>query len=85
VVVMAAKAKVLSLRLPEDQAAELAAVARVDDVPVSEAIREAIAEHIVVRRADEGFQKRLRKQLEDERTILERFLADDSDQPEKPT
>jgi hypothetical protein len=33
----------------------------------------AIDEHIVIRRADEGFQKRLRKQLEDERAILERF------------
>lgn len=32
----------MSLRLPEGQAAELAAVARTDDVKISEAVREAI-------------------------------------------
>lgn len=38
--------KVTSLRLPDYMAAELAAVARADDMPVSEAVREAIEKHI---------------------------------------
>ena len=44
--------KVTSLRLPDYMAAELAAVARADDMPVSEAVREAIEKHIAERRAE---------------------------------
>jgi metal-responsive CopG/Arc/MetJ family transcriptional regulator len=67
--------KAMSLRLPENMAAELAAVARADDVPVSEAIREAIENHIAARRNDKTFQQRLKKRLEEDRLVLER-LAD---------
>jgi ribbon-helix-helix CopG family protein len=65
----------MSLRLPEDKAAELAAVARTDEMPISEVIREAIDNHIATRRADKDFQKRLKKRLEEDREVLER-LAD---------
>ncbi|HEU4705578.1 MAG TPA: hypothetical protein VFS64_00125 [Solirubrobacterales bacterium] len=65
--------KAMSLRLPEGQAAELAAVARTDDVKISEAVREAIDTHIATRRSDPDFQKRLRRQLEKEHAILERL------------
>jgi len=65
--------KVTSLRLPEQLAAELAAVARADDIPVSEAVREAIEKHIAERRADEDFQKRLKKKLEEDQKILKRL------------
>jgi len=44
-------------------------------VPVSEAIREAIAQHIDSRRADPEFQERLRHRIEADRHILKR-LAD---------
>lgn len=67
--------KAMTLRLDEEKAAELEAVARVDRVPVSEAVREAITEHIEARRRDREFQARLQRMLEDEREILER-LAD---------
>ena len=70
-VVMAVKA--MSLRLPEDKAAELAAIARADDMPVSEAVREAIDNHIAARRADKDFQKRLKRRLEEDREVLERL------------
>ena len=46
-------------RLDPEQAAELEAVAEVEGVPVAEAIRNAIAEHIEARRRDEAFQARL--------------------------
>jgi len=64
---------VLSLRLPETMADEIAAVARTDDMSVSEAIREAIADHIAIRRADKAFKDRLKKRLEEDREVLERL------------
>lgn len=65
--------KAMSLRLPEDKAAELAAVARTDEMPISEAVRVAIDNHIASRRADKDFQKRLKKRLEEDREVLERL------------
>jgi predicted DNA-binding protein len=65
--------KAMSLRLPEDLAAELAAVARTDDMPISEAVREAIDQHIAARRADKDFQRRLKRRLEEDREVLERL------------
>ena len=67
--------KAMSLRLSEGQAAELAAVARTDEVKISEAVREAIDGHIAARRSDPDFQKRLRRRLEDEHAILERLAS----------
>ena len=65
--------KAMSLRLPEDKAAELAAVARTDEMPISEVVREAIYNHIAARRADKDFQKRLKRRLEEDREVLERL------------
>jgi predicted DNA-binding protein len=65
--------KVTSLRLPDYMAAELSAVARADDMPVSEAVREAIEKHIAERRADEQFQQRLKKLLEEDQEVLKRL------------
>jgi metal-responsive CopG/Arc/MetJ family transcriptional regulator len=63
----------MSLRLTEDLGAELAAVARADEMPISEAIRKAIEHYIESRRADQEFRARLKKLLEEDREILERF------------
>jgi predicted DNA-binding protein len=65
--------KVTSLRLPDYMAAELAAVARTDEMPVSEAVREAIEKHIAERRADQDFQKRLKRLLQEDQEILKRL------------
>jgi post-segregation antitoxin (ccd killing protein) len=65
--------KAMSLRLPEEKAAELAAIARTDDMPISEAVREAIDNHIAAKRADKNFQKRLKQRLEEDREVLERL------------
>jgi len=65
--------KVTTLRLPDFMAAELAAVARTDDMPVSEAVREAIEKHIDDRRADKEFQRRLKKRLEEDQAVLKRL------------
>jgi hypothetical protein len=65
--------KAMTIRLPADQAADLEAVARVDRVPVAEAVRAAIAEHIAVRREDGDFRERLQQLIEENREILERL------------
>lgn len=65
--------KAMSLRLPEEKAADLAAIARTDDMPVSEVVREAIDNHIAAKRADEDFQKRLKQRLEEDREVLKRL------------
>jgi predicted DNA-binding protein len=67
------KNKVTTLRLSEDQAAELAAVCRADGVKMSEAVREAIDKHIAERREDQEFKERLRKRMEEDREVLERL------------
>jgi hypothetical protein len=63
----------MSLRLSEEMAAEIAAVARIDGVPVTEAVREAIANHINSRQASKDFEQRLKKRLEEDRAALERL------------
>ena len=65
--------KATSLRLPVALADEIAAVARTDAEPMSEAIRTAIDKHIAERRADPDFQKRLKKLLQEQRDVLERL------------
>ena len=65
--------KTTTIRQDADQAAALEAVARVDGVAVSEAVRTAIAQHIDARRNDPEFQERLRRILEEERVVLEKL------------
>jgi hypothetical protein len=69
-------AKVTTLRLSEGMAAELAAVARVDGMSVSEAVREAVEKHIAERRTDQEFRARLKKRLEEDREVLARLTED---------
>lgn len=65
--------RITSLRLTEQMAAEITAVARADDMPVSEAVRQAIEKHIAERRADKDFQARLHKRLEEDQQVLKRL------------
>ena len=62
-----------TVRLPAEQAAALEAIARVDDVPVSEAIRDAVAAHIDARRGDAEFMTRVRRRIAEDREILEKL------------
>jgi predicted transcriptional regulator len=65
--------KTMTLRLSDELAADLEAMARVDDVPVSEAIRVAIDERIKARRDDKQFQSRLRRLMAENQRALERL------------
>ncbi|MGC2374283.1 MAG: DUF6290 family protein [Solirubrobacteraceae bacterium] len=59
------------LRLPDEQAKALDALAMAEETSVSEVIREAIAERIEERRADEDFQDRLRRAVERNQQALD--------------
>lgn len=65
--------KALTLRLPGEQAEALEKVAEIDAVSVTEAIREAIDEHIARRVADEEFQRRLKDSMNRHQRILDRL------------
>lgn len=67
--------KAMTLRLSQEQAEALEAVARADGIPVADAVRLAINEHIEHRRKDKAFQDRLHALLERNQRILEK-LAD---------
>lgn len=63
--------KTLSLRIDDEQARALDAVATTDKTSVSEIIRDAIADRIEKRRSDKDFQARLRTAIEESREALE--------------
>ena len=65
--------KNMTLRLPAEQADELEAVARAEGISVSDAVREAIAEHIERKRKNKAFRDRLRAVMDRDREILERL------------
>ena len=63
--------KTTSLRLEDDQARALDALALADEMSVSEVVREAINDRIEKRRADKDFQARLQRAVERNREALE--------------
>ncbi len=65
----------MTLRLTDEQAEELATIARVENVPIAEEVRRAIADLIAARRRDTAFQARLQASLERNREILERLAT----------
>lgn len=65
--------KSMTLRISDDIAAELDAVARVDGTTVADQVRSAIEDRIAARRADKEFQARRRKALEENKAALERL------------
>lgn len=70
------KTTVTTLRLPAAQAGDVEFVARVDGVPVSKLVRDAIAAHLAARRADPEFQERLRARMAADAQILKRLAGD---------
>lgn len=66
-------AKIMTLRLEDEQAATLELIARADDQSVTEAVRAAIDAHIEERRRDKDFRERLRRRHEEESALYERL------------
>lgn len=63
-------AKAMTIRLSADQAEALETVATIDDQPVAEVVRAAIAEHIEKRRRDRNFQDSLKDRIERTKQLL---------------
>jgi hypothetical protein len=66
-------AKAMTLRITEEQAEQLEAIARVEGATVSDVVREAVAEKIEQRRKDKDFKSRLKQIIEEDRELLERL------------
>lgn len=65
--------KNLTVRLPDDLAADAEAVARAEGTSLNETIKDALAEAIERRRKDPEFKKRLRDIVKQDRELLERL------------
>jgi predicted transcriptional regulator len=61
----------MSLRLGDEQARALNALAMAEETSVSEVIRDAIADLIEKRREDKDFQERLKKAVERNKEALD--------------
>ena len=64
-------AKAMTIRLSAEQAEQLETVANVDEQPVSEVVRAAIAEHIERRKGDDKFQDGLKNRIERAQRLLD--------------
>jgi Arc/MetJ-type ribon-helix-helix transcriptional regulator len=65
--------KATSLRLSDEDSADLAAVAYADEMTQSEVVRLALREYFDRRRQDDDFQQRLQTYLDRNRKIVERL------------
>lgn len=65
--------RVISLRLPEDLAANVEMVARIEGKPMSGFITDALAAQVEATRADPEFQARLKERIEADQRILDRL------------
>ncbi len=68
--------KAMTLRLDDEMAAQLEAIARAEDVPIAEEVRQALAAHIDGRRRDKAFQARLAASIKRNREILDRLASE---------
>lgn len=62
----------MTIRLPADQADQLEMVASVENQPVSEVIRAAIASHIETVSKEETFQEGLRQRIQRAQGLLKK-------------
>jgi hypothetical protein len=65
--------KNLTIRIPDDIAANAEAIARVDGVSLNETVKQSLVEAVERRKADPEFKARLTKIIEEDRELLERL------------
>lgn len=69
----ATMAKNFTVRLPDDEAADIEALARAEGLSLNETVRTALVEAIQKRRADPEFKARVRRIIKEDRELLERL------------
>ena len=65
--------KNLTVRLPDQLAADAEALARVEGKSVNETIKDALADAVQKRRRDPKFKARVRQIIQEDRELLERL------------
>jgi hypothetical protein len=65
--------KHLTIRIPDEVAANAEAIARVDGVSLNETVKQSLIETVERRRNDPDFKSRLAKIIEEDRDLLERL------------
>ncbi|HMR97257.1 MAG TPA: ribbon-helix-helix protein, CopG family [Microthrixaceae bacterium] len=63
----------MTVRLPDELAADAEALARVEGKSVNETIKDALSAAIDQRRRDPKFRQRVRQIIEEDRVLLERL------------
>jgi hypothetical protein len=63
--------KVMTLRISDNQAAQIELVARVDGEPVAKALKNAIDVYVELKKANPGFQDRLHQLLKAEQDLVQ--------------
>ncbi len=65
--------KNITVRLPDDLAADAETVARVDGISLNETVKRSLLEEVERRRKNPEFKARLTKIIEEDRELLERL------------
>lgn len=65
--------KNMTVRLPDELAADTEALARAEGQSVNETVKQALAEAVDRRRKDPAFRARLRKIIKEDQELLERL------------
>ena len=65
--------KNFTVRLPDDEATDVEALARAEGLSLNETVRRALAEAVEKRRADPEFRARVQRVIEEDRELLERL------------
>ncbi|MHB8311930.1 MAG: CopG family transcriptional regulator [Candidatus Dormibacteraeota bacterium] len=65
--------KNFTVRLPDDEAVNAAALARAEGLSLNETVRRALVEAVEARRADPEFRSRVRRIIDEDRELLERL------------
>lgn len=66
--------KAMTIRINSLQWLALHAIAQADEIPVVEVVREAIDAHVVRRKADPEFQRKLRALIADQKHVYDLLL-----------
>jgi len=66
-------AKNFTVRLPDDEATNIEALARAEGLSLNETVRRALIEAVEARRADPEFKSRVRRIINEDRELLERL------------
>lgn len=66
-------AKNFTVRLPDDEATNVEALARAEGLSLNETVRRALVEAVEARRADPEFKSRVQRIIDEDRELLERL------------